>query len=226
MNSFSVRAGCLALGAVACASPAAAGAPVAIVEDVGGIVLGVEPMDYLDAGQKITLGDGAFMVVSYFSSCAHEKITGGEVVVQDGHSVVTGGAVVRTTAKCDGEKLQLSQGQGEQTAGVVVRGITASDFAFGKNVLTIYGASPTLVAPAGDSITIERLDPKQKPEVLHAHRVGGRLVYDYAQEGRALAPGGVYRATSGDRKALFRIDPAAEPGETPLVGRLVLISAQ
>jgi len=225
MPSFVVRAGCFALGAIACSSRALAGAPVAIVEDVGGIVLGVEPMDYLGAGQKITLNDGAFIVVSYFSSCAREKITGGEVVIQDGRSVVTGGAVVRMVAKCDGEKLQLGQGQGEQTAGVVVRGITASDFACGKNVVTLYGASPTLVAPAGGSITIERLNPKEEPETLPAERVGGRLVYDYAREDRALVPGGLYRATAGDRKALFRIDAAAEPGPTPLIGRLVLISA-
>jgi hypothetical protein len=224
MPSFAVRAGCLVLGALACSTPARAGAPVAIVEDVGGIVVGVEPMDYLGAGQKVKLGDGAFMVVSFFSSCAHEKITGGEVVIQDGQSVVTGGTVVRTTAKCDGEKLQLSQSQGEQTAGVVVRGITASDFAFGKNVLTIYGASPTLVAPAGVSITIERLNPKEDVETLSAERVGSRLVYDFAREGRELAPGGVYRATAGDRKALFRIDAGAESGPTPLIGRLVLIS--
>lgn len=223
MYSLAVRAGCLALalGAMACGSPAIAAPAVAIVEDVGGDVAGVEPMDYLNAGRTITLGDGAFIIVSYFGSCAREKITGGAVLIQDGHSVANGGAIERSVVKCDGDKLKLAEREGEQTAGVVVRGLTIGD----GPELTIYGASPTLIAAPGRPITIERLDKASARETLPAKAANGRLVYDFAKEGRALVPGGVYRATAGEKKALFRIDRTAEPGATPVIGRLVLISS-
>ncbi len=195
--------------------------PVAIVEDVGEGLLGIEPMDYLNAGRKIDLGADTTIVISFFSSCAREKVTGGHVVIADGHSDVTGGAVERTMLKCDADKMLLSQRQGEQTAGVVERGITIG----GSNLPTVYGASPVLVAPGGRPIKIERLGDHSGGEVLPAQRAGGRLIYDYARAGRELVAGATYRATAGDRKVLFRVDPAAEPGATPLLGRLVLIAS-
>lgn len=211
----------VAMGAFVSGTPALAAAPVAIVEDVGEGLLGVEPMDYLSAGRKIDLGANATLVVSYFSSCAREKITGGQVLIQDGSSVVTGGAVERTVLKCEADKMLLSQRQGEQTAGVVERGITIG----ASNLPKIYGASPVLVAPLGRPIVLQRMGESSATEQLSAQRIGGRLIYDFAREGRALVAGGAYRATAGDRKVLFRIDPAAGAGATPLLGRLVLIAS-
>jgi hypothetical protein len=45
--------------------------------------------------------------------------------------------------------------------------------------------------------------------------------YDFAAAGTALSPGGIYRATVGGQSVTFKIDPSAEPGKAPIVGRLL-----
>lgn len=45
--------------------------------------------------------------------------------------------------------------------------------------------------------------------------------YDLADVGVALTPGGVYRLSKGNHGVVFKIDPSAKPGKTPIVGRLL-----
>ena len=57
-------------------APAAAGSPVAIVEEVHGKVTGAEPMDYVAPRTVIKLGQNGSIVLSYMNSCRREEITG------------------------------------------------------------------------------------------------------------------------------------------------------
>jgi hypothetical protein len=45
--------------------------------------------------------------------------------------------------------------------------------------------------------------------------------YDFARTATALQPGGTYAASLGSQRVVFRVDPAAVPGPTPIIGRLV-----
>jgi hypothetical protein len=45
--------------------------------------------------------------------------------------------------------------------------------------------------------------------------------YDLATVGMTLSPGGVYRAAISGQTVTFKIDPSAEPGKAPIVGRLL-----
>ena len=58
----------------------AAGAPVALVEDVTGAP-GVEFMDYVEVGKIIPLNAQDSVVLDYLYSCVRETITGGVITV-------------------------------------------------------------------------------------------------------------------------------------------------
>ena len=64
---------------------------------------------------------------------------------------------------------------------------------------------------------IERLD--RPGDAVEVALDGGRA--DFAALGRALKPGGIYRARSGARSVVFDVDPLALPGPGPIIGRLV-----
>src|SRR5947209_3309899 len=68
-------AGLVLAGAMLIATAAAAGPiDVALVEKVSGDSAGLEFMDYLHAGQTISLGARDTLVLSYMSSCVRETI--------------------------------------------------------------------------------------------------------------------------------------------------------
>jgi hypothetical protein len=48
-----------------------------------------------------------------------------------------------------------------------------------------------------------------------------RKFYDFAKTGTSLKPGGTYAASLGPQRTVFLIDRRAEPGPTPIIGRLV-----
>ena len=90
---------------------------------------------------------------------------------------------------------------------------------------TLYGASPVIQGTGGERIVIERLDAPNERHVLRLTK--GRLgdVFDFAGSGAALAPGGLYRAVANKRALIFRIDAGAQPGRTPVCGRLIRLPA-
>lgn len=206
--------------------PAHASGLAAIVEDVGPKVVDVAMMDYLEAGRVLWLAPDDWIVISYLRSCLREKITGGKVTVGDDRSIVVGGAVQRDTVDCDAGKPALTDGQGEQAAGFLERGAdnTGSRIRLTpKSQLTLYGASPIVMARGVGSVTIERLGgDREREELPMARGRGGAGYYDFAQAGRALVPGAVYRATAAKTQVVFRIHPGAKPGTGPLAGRLIL----
>jgi hypothetical protein len=55
---------------------------------------------------------------------------------------------------------------------------------------------------------------RPKEELAHT------AFYDFADTGRALQPGGTYRAGFARQELVFKIDEDAKPGKTLIIGRL------
>ena len=220
-----LRIGLLPLVATVAGAAAAmaAGVPVALVEDVSGKTAGVEAMDYVTPGQVIRLDHGDKLVLGYMDSCWQETITGGTVTVGRAQSTVKGGAVQRAKVDCDGGKMQLSAQQASKSGAVVFRGAPKPRTAAPQPQLTLYGLSPVVDIKGGGHLVIERLDrPGERIEVdVAAHQLFRGAFYDFAKSGKALEPGGIYRASVGSRQIVFKVDPYAKPGQAPIIGRLL-----
>jgi hypothetical protein len=196
---------------------AAAGGPVAVVEDVKGQVAGVEFMDYVAAGKVIKLGAKDSIVLGYMNSCWRETITGGVVVVGEEQSTVYAGTVERSKVDCDSGQMQLSERQAKQSAGTVFRGVPP------RPEVTLYGLSPMIEIKDRGPLIVERLDkPGERYEVpiRRDSLLRGRF-YDFAKSGKALVPNGLYAAQVGAQTVVFKVDAQAKRGPTPIVGRLV-----
>lgn len=208
------------VGVFGLAASAAAQAPVAIVEDVQGKVDGVEFMDYVASGKVIKLGPKATVVLGYMKSCWRETITGGTVVVGDGESMVHLGDVQRVKVDCDGSAVQLSDREANQSAATTFRTVRPDQ---GKPQLTLYGLSPLVEVKGDGTLVVERVDTqgeKYSVPLKSSTLVHGKF-YDFAQARQSLTAGGTYAASLGSRKTIFKIDPRATSGSTPIIGRLL-----
>ncbi len=95
----------------------------ALVEDITDGSAGVQAMDYVKSGQVIRLGPHDSIVLSYLSSCVHERIEGGIVTVGRDQSDVLSGQVERTSTPCDSGRMQLTAEVASQSAGMVFRSL-------------------------------------------------------------------------------------------------------
>jgi hypothetical protein len=202
-------------------TPASAGEPSAIVEDITSKDGDALLMAYLEPGRQLTLAPGETAVLGYLRSCIRETISGGTVTIGENRSTVTGGEVARERVECDGGKVQLTKEQASKSAVAVFRTVPKKPggSTLPEPAVTIYGASPVLtqMAAGAAEVVIERLDKPTPPARVP---LSGRF-YDTAKMKLALAPGGLYRATAGDRQVIFKVDPLAAPGAGPVVGRLI-----
>ncbi len=196
-------------------------APVAVVEDVDSKTAGVEFMDYVSAGKTIKLGPSDTLVLSYMHSCWRETISGGTVAVGTDQSTVTGGKVRREKVPCDGGKMQLTQQQASKSGAVVFR--NAPKVNTNQPQLILYGLSPVVDVKGGGHLIIERIDqPGERIEMdIAAHQLVRGTFYDFAKAGKALTPGGTYRASAGTDHITFKVDPNAAPGQAPILSRLL-----
>lgn len=223
---------CAVAGICTQAAFAAAGPPVALVEDVQGQVAGVEFMDYVAAGQLIQLGPRDSIVLGYLKSCWRETITGGTVLVGEAQSLVQLGRVERTQVACDSGRAQLGAREAAQSAATVFRSLRRDTPAAQATPQVapqavshlVHGQSPLLeVGAQRGRLLIERLDLSGEP--IEAAIAGDALLrdrfFDFARAGITLTPGGTYRASLGAQKLEFKIAGDAEPGPAPLVGRLL-----
>ena len=112
-----------ALGAIAPALAQTAQAPVAVVEEVNGKVVGVEFMDYVRPGKVIKLGPNGSIVLGYMKSCWRETVTGGTVVIGAEESLVHLGEVQRVKFDCDRHGRPLSD-RPREVAGAVFRALS------------------------------------------------------------------------------------------------------
>jgi len=110
-----------ALTAVASATAAAGPTEVALIESISGNSRGLQPMDYLQAGQIIHLDPHETIVLIYKASCVREMITGGTVMVGMTRSQVQSGEVKRFDGPCGAGKMVLTGAQSE-IAGRAFRG--------------------------------------------------------------------------------------------------------
>lgn len=210
------------VGLVGLVGSAAAQTPVAVVEDVQGKVSGAEFMDYVVPGKVIKLGAGGTVVLSYMKSCVRETITGiGTVIVGPEESMVHLAEVKAGKVPCDSSHSQAIDRAIGESAATVVRSVregspTAPQF-------TLYGLSPVVETTGRGKLVIERLDVKGERydvDLTAASLMRGKF-YDFAKTSTALKPGGTYAMSLGARKTVFLVDQSAEPGQAPIIGRLV-----
>jgi hypothetical protein len=209
-------------GLVALAGSASAQTPVAVVEDVQGKVTGAEFMDYVAPGKVIKLGAGGMVVLGYMKSCRRETISGiGTVVVGAEESLVHLADVKGNKVDCDSSHSQLLDRTVGESAATVVRSLDGKPSNSPR--LTLYGASPMLETTGRGRLVIERLDVRGEHydvDLTPTSVVRGKF-YDLAKTGTSLKPGGTYAASLGSQRAVFLVDRYAEPGATPIIGRLV-----
>jgi len=201
-----------ALAALMAPFPAGAGAPVAIVEDIGAAGAKVGFMDYLERGRTIALGTDGRLVLGYFKSCLRETISGGTVTVGEDRSTAAGGTIKRERVECDGGQMKLTEAQAGKSGVVVMRtgpGGGVSGYAAPSPDVRIYSTRPiiTLSRPGGQ-ISIVRLD-RPAPDIVIG--TTGRFV-DLADATKGLAIGGVYRVRAGEKSVVFSVDAFAVDG--------------
>jgi hypothetical protein len=202
---------------------AAAQTPVAVVEDVQGKVTGVEFMDYVVPGKVIKLGPGGTVVLGYLKSCRRETISGvGTVIVGAEESMVHLGDIKAGKVQCDPGQSQLITREVGESAATVVRSVNEARRPASPQ-LTLYGLSPLVETTGRGKLVVERLDVKgERYDVdLTAASVTRGKFYDFAKTSTTLKPGGTYAASLGSRRMVFLVDRQAEPGATPIIGRLV-----
>jgi hypothetical protein len=217
-RAFAVCAGFLMLVA-----PAAAESPVAVIEEVQGKVTGAEFMDYVTPKTVIKLGANSSVIISYMKSCRREKISGlGTVIVGTDESFVQFADVKSEKTECDSSQSNATTKETSEVAATVLRSVGKSASSTIKPQLTLYSTSPIVEARGRGTLVVERLDVKgERQQIeLNGSQPKGKF-YDFASVNRALAPGGIYSATFGSGKIVFRIDSQAKPGATPIVGRLI-----
>lgn len=210
------------VGVMGLAGAAAAQSPVAVVEEVQGTVTGAEFMDYVAQGKVIKLGQGASVVLGYMKSCRRETISGvGTVIVGNDESMVHLAEVQADKAECDPSHAHATARETSDVAATVVRSL-AKGASSATPQLTLYGASPMVEAKGRGTLVFDRLDQKGERQQfeLTGNQMKGRF-YDLAGTSKSLTPGATYAATFASRTIVFRVDPQAKPGPTPIVGRLL-----
>jgi hypothetical protein len=202
------------------AGPVFAADPAAIIEDVSANAGGLQPMDYVAPGKVIALAANQTLTLGYMKSCVREVIAGGKVTIGAEQSVVDGGKVERSQVRCDGGRLKLTAEQASKSGGMVFRRPPNPNVPID---VTIYGVSPMLELKAGSKVTIERLDANAAQIMLapSPQQLQHGKFLDLARENTALAPGGVYRAAADGKQIVFKVDPTASVGASPVVGRLL-----
>ena len=200
-------------------APALAEPPVALVEELQGKVTGAEFMDYVTPGQVIKIGPGGAIVLSYLKSCRRETISGiGTVIVGSDASKVHLSDVKDETIACDADHAHATVKETSEAAATIVRGLAARP----APQVTLYGASPIFAATGRGTLLLERLDePGERQQIeIGGNQIKGRF-FDFARTNRQLTPGGTYLARFKETAIVFRIDPQAKGGATPLLGRLL-----
>jgi len=196
--------------------------PVAIVERVQSKTAGVEFMDYVSPGKVIHLQPGDALVLGYLASCWRESIVAGTITVGFEQSTVTQGKVERTRVPCDGGQMQLTSAEANKSGALSFRA-PHKDKKDGSSdrAITIYGRSPVFELGRTGVFRIERLDRKSAAIEVAANKLVRGAFFDLAGTSHALEAGALYRVTLGGQRVVFKVDPAAQAGQVPVVGRLV-----
>lgn len=200
------------------AALAQAGEISAIVEHVSTSDVGVQPMETLEEGRVIELGDNSTLTLGYLRSCIRETITGGKVTVGLEESRVENGKRSAEEVDCDGGSAIKSSKRGDEVAGAVFRKGNNRRKKLPKPQWTLYGTDPVLrLSKPTKRIVIERLDKEGHGPIDIA--VNGALL-DLSKVGVQLDPGGLYAISDGKARYVLKVSPLAVP-EAPLLSRLI-----
>jgi hypothetical protein len=201
-------------------SALAAGVPTAIIEDADPGRGDIGLFEMLESGRKIDLKKGERLVLGYLQSCIQETIVGGQLVIGQKESLVSGGQVKRQKVECAGGQVGLDQSTKGKAGVVVFRGKPNKKSAAAKpRTVTVRDVSPFVhLTMAAGKIYLRRLD---QPGPAKSIGVSGNSV-DLRAAGIALAPGGSYEAAVNGRRVRIDIAPDAGGGQS-LLGRLVIL---
>jgi hypothetical protein len=176
-------------------------------------------MQYVPEGATITLAAGETLTLSYFASCAIERVTG-EIVIRTGSeasTVLGDGEVKRTVVPCGGTHILLTGRQASKAVGMVIRGPERKQESASQ--LTVYSQAPVFVFSHPTKVlTIERIDGAER-EAYYLPVKGPRL--DLVTQDMTLTPGATYAAQAGDRAVVFTIAPTASKSAGHLIRRLI-----
>jgi hypothetical protein len=86
---------------------------------------------------------------------------------------------------------------------------------------TLYGLCPIFEVRGDGTLVVQRLDRAENRIVLRIFRkqLLREAFLDFSAVGLSLAAGGVYVAAWDDHRVVFKIDPGARAGRTPIIGR-------
>ena len=205
---------------------AAAGEPVAVVEQIEAPSTGLQFMDFVEVGRLIKLRAGESMSLGYFGSCIQERIVGGSVQIGTNQSSVEGGEVQREQVECDGGRLQLDANSNDSSGVLILRSIEPDTAASGGDgslpaaELTLFHTQPIIgISIPNSLLRIDRLDASEPRLEM---RIEARYL-DLSTTANALTPGGLYKAEAVGHSIVFRVDPKAAAGGGPVIGRLLYL---
>ncbi len=171
----------LALGALVCATSAAAkGPPQALVENIKNAPAArVEPLDYVYAGDMLDLRPRGALQLAYFASCVVDTIKGGVVrITNRGARVSHGGKTIRKARPCGTSALSVAADGRE--AGVAVKRGAPLPGQGGTNVV-VQVARPVFTWPAGQpdkaQVAVYALQAIPKTLVWTGEAAGVSLAY-------------------------------------------------
>jgi hypothetical protein len=167
------------------------------------------PMDYVDIGRTVQLGENDTLVLGYLSSCIREVIVGGNVKIGAAESEIDGGTVTRSKVDCAGGSMQLSEDQAQQSGVMISRSLKPPK---------VHSLQPVFSLSSDGVLKIMRQDKSAEAMQI---AILGRKIVDLADENISLEPGGIYRAEIGDKQLKFSVSQAAKPGKTELLSRFL-----
>ena len=213
----------LALGPWAAATLLASGAaaandgPAAIVERIEAPSSAIEAFDYLWPGDQIDLGADSILVLGYLTSCRRETIVGGQVKVGLDQSETDSQMIHHQKVPCDPIVASLTSAQASESGAVILRD-PEEEALKAQQSIRIYSTAPVFSTPEPvTQIVVRRLDQSVPDMVLQP----AGAVLDTAGSAVTFAPGGRYEARAGEILRIFEIDPTADLGDGPAVGRLI-----
>jgi hypothetical protein len=210
------------------ATSASAQTPVAIVEEVTGEPPGVAFMDYVEAGKIIQLGPEDSIVLSYLNSCLREAIRGGTIKVGLDQSEALSAHIERTKVDCEAAKMMGAVGQTNDSASLIIRGKRPLTIRPAPEPeFTLYGLSPLIELKGSGKLVIARLDRTGEYFALtiEPKQLVRGVFLDLATDGKSLTAGGIYGVRWNGHLIVFKVDPSAKPGQTPIIGRLLRLGS-
>lgn len=202
---------------------------VAVVEAVEGAPqAGLQFMDYVFAGQTVTLGERGRLTLSHLSGCLVEEIAGGTVTVSAEGSGVSGGRLQAwTEPNCRPPTPVIAASATE--AGTAVNRVTPFTSRGWEERVIKRGRPVFKWSEIGRPVTVRILHMDRAPVEVVWQSVGSGGYMEYPVGAPPLATGMPYRVEVWDgeqlvRAALFSVDPGLDVPDT-LANRVVPVGA-